>query len=138
MKNLSISLFVILAASFLFSSCAQTKVVVSKEQVQNKWMILTIAGVANEKISADAYIDLSNNAKSGAKAGCNQLFFSYELAAKNKIKFSDIGSTRMACPDMTTEDQLIKLFPFIDNVEIRNNMLVLKIGNRDAVTAKRA
>ena len=137
MKKYIFYLLMILGGSFLLSSCAQTKTVVSKEQVQNKWMILTIVGVPNEKISADAYIDLSDIAKSGAKAGCNQLFFSYQLLEKNKIKFSDVGSTRMACPDMVAEDQLVKLFPYIDNVEIRNNMLVLKVGNRDVVTAKK-
>ena len=138
MKKFTFYLLLLVGGSFLLSSCAQTKIIVSKEQVQNKWMILTIVGIPNEKVSADAYIDLSDNTKSGAKAGCNQLFFSYELLEKNKIKFSDVGSTRMACPDMVAEDQLLKLFPIIDNVEIRNGMLILKVGNRDAVTAKRS
>jgi heat shock protein HslJ len=111
---------------------------VSSEQLQNKWMLYTIIGVPNERISPEAYIDLSNTAKSGAKAGCNQMFFSYEMSEKNKIKFSGVGSTRMACPDMAAEEQLLKLFPLIDNVEIRNDMLVLKIGSRDVVTAKRS
>lgn len=128
----------LVGGSFLFSSCAQTKTIVSKEQVQGKWMIHTIVGVPNERISADAYIDLSDNLKSGAKAGCNQLFFSYELSDKNKIKFSDIGSTRMACPDMGAENQLLKLFPLITNIEVKDGMLYLKASNMVALTAKRS
>ena len=137
MKKFTFYFLMLLGASYLLSSCAQTKSVVTSDQVQNKWMILTVVGVPNEKISADAYIDLTDKSKSGAKAGCNQMFFSYQVMEKNKIKFSDVGSTRMACPDMVAEGQLIKLFPLIDNVEIRNDVLVLKVGNRDAVTAKR-
>ena len=138
MKKFTFYVLLVIGGAFLLSSCAQTKSVVTSDQLKGKWMIYTIIGVPNERVSSEAYIDLSDKAKSGAKAGCNQLFFSYQFLEKNKIKFSDVGSTRMACPDMEAENQLLKLFPLIDNVEIRNDLLILKVGNRDAVTAKRS
>ena len=44
-----------------------------------------------------------------AYAGCNSMFGSYAMPSSNTISFSSIGATRMACPNMTTETDFMRM-----------------------------
>ncbi len=50
----------------------------------------------------------SHNSMAHGNAGCNSFFGKYEL--KNRqIKFDGMGATMMACPDMTVENEVLKI-----------------------------
>lgn len=127
----------IFGAAFLISSCTATRNLPGEKQLQKKWMLTTIDNVSNEKVSAShAYIELSRGEKGGAKADCNLIFFSYKVLPDNKIKFSGVGSTMMACPDMEVESEMARLIPLINNYELRDGMLILKIDDREVMSGK--
>lgn len=58
-------------------------------------------------------------------AGCNSFFGTYELNQGNRIIFSKLGSTMMACPDMATETELMKVLETVNNYTISDNSLQL-------------
>lgn len=58
-------------------------------------------------------------------AGCNSLMGSYQLMDGNRIKFSGLASTKMACPDMAIENVLGKAIEMSDNYAINDKFLIL-------------
>lgn len=60
-------------------------------------------------------------------AGCNRLNGTFELSGVNKIKFSPLATTRMACPGQD-ESQLLTAISQVNNWSIINNQLLLNNG----------
>jgi heat shock protein HslJ len=58
-------------------------------------------------------------------SGCNSFFGGYSLQPGNRITFSQIGSTRIACPNMETESQLFQVLEAVDNYTINGDTLLL-------------
>lgn len=56
--------------------------------------------------------------KFSGHAGCNQIFGGIEVKV-NKIRFENLASTKMACPDMTVEQKVIQA--------LNNNMFTYRI-----------
>lgn len=57
--------------------------------------------------------------------GCNAFTGSYELSKGNRISFSKVVSTKMACVNMEIETQLFKVLEAVDNYVIDGDTLVL-------------
>ena len=57
--------------------------------------------------------------------GCNAFTGTYELKEGNRLLFSPLATTRMFCPDMDTEDQLLKVFEATDNYTLNGDTLSL-------------
>ncbi|MBD2756852.1 META domain-containing protein [Spirosoma sp. BT704] len=66
--------------------------------------------------------------------GCNRLFGTYTLSGDEKIKFNGIGSTKMACPDMSGENAFMKALAATNAYGISGKELLLK--NDEAVVAR--
>ena len=60
-----------------------------------------------------------------AFAGCNQIMGSYTLKEGNRIRFENVGSTLMACPDMKLENEFKKVLSTVDNYAIKGDTLSL-------------
>lgn len=58
-------------------------------------------------------------------AGCNRFFGHVELKPGNRITFSKIGSTLMACPQMEIESEFLKILRTTDSYSIRDGVLRL-------------
>ena len=58
-------------------------------------------------------------------AGCNSIMGSYELKDGNFIRFRDVASTKMACDDMTIENQFKEILERADNYSILGDNLSL-------------
>ncbi len=59
-------------------------------------------------------------------AGCNTFMGTYKLEEGNRISFSQMGSTRMACPEAKiNEAQILSVFETADNFTITNGKLAL-------------
>lgn len=93
-----------------------------------KWKLVEMNGrpVSTSSGEQDYFILLDNaeNRMNGF-AGCNNFFGNYELEEGLRIKFSKIGSTMMACPDMNTEKELFQILETVDNYAIYKNTLEL-------------
>jgi len=57
--------------------------------------------------------------------GCNSFRGKYEVKEGNRISFSGLASTMMACPDMQNETEFMKAVESSDNYVITGNSLVL-------------
>ncbi len=59
-------------------------------------------------------------------SGCNSFFGGFTLNPGNRITFSPIGSTQMACPNMETESQLFQVLGTVDNYTINGDTLLFQ------------
>jgi copper homeostasis protein (lipoprotein) len=58
-------------------------------------------------------------------SSCNSFGGTYELMNGNRIRFSKIAATKMACTDMTTESEFFKVFELADNYTLNGDTLFL-------------
>lgn len=83
--------------------------VVPLADIKGEWRIVNVFG---EKMPATEEVPTANfdidNSRISAYAGCNRLSATFKNGEKpNAITVSQVMSTRMACPDMTTEQHVI-------------------------------
>lgn len=72
-----------------------------------QWNLIEITGNTVSGYAAQnkqPYLKLSDGNRVEGTGGCNGMGGTYTLADGNKISFSDMVSTKMACPDMTLEN----------------------------------
>ncbi|MEO5788874.1 MAG: META domain-containing protein [Gelidibacter sp.] len=95
-----------------------------------KWVISTLEGqdIANpESNGRDIHFTLnSEDNRVNGYSGCNTFMGTYKIEEGNRISFSQLGMTRMACPDSDiNEAQILKVFETADNFTIVNGILSL-------------
>ncbi|HPN38617.1 MAG TPA: copper resistance protein NlpE N-terminal domain-containing protein [Melioribacteraceae bacterium] len=66
-----------------------------------------------------------------ANFGCNKITGKYLTFENETIKFSDVISTKMACPNMDLEKQLLNALQKVDNYTFNNNKLFLTTAKTD-------
>lgn len=101
---------------------------------QEKWTLVKLEG---QNINQDENIqpiyfnlDSAENRVNGF-AGCNTFMGEYKLEEGNRIKFSKMATTRMACPDLNlNEGGVLKVFELADNYTINGDTLMLNVGRR--------
>ena len=105
------------------------KVEMSTELLETYWKVVEINGqpVTNPPTNQkEAFIIFKKDGnRLQGSGGCNNLMGSYELMEGNRIKFSGVASTMMACPDMAIENQLGKAIEMADNYAINGKFLML-------------
>lgn len=112
------------------------KVVKNEEPITEKyWKLKTLEGkdiemVKNQEKEIYFMLKSDENRVTGF-AGCNQLLGSYTLEEGNRIRFSNMGSTMMACPDVDFDEaEFLKIFQIADNYTINGDELTLNVGRR--------
>jgi heat shock protein HslJ len=96
--------------------------------VGTKWRLVELRGQAVVSVKDGGeifYIQLTNEGKVNAFAGCNRMFGGYELKEGLQIRFTAMASTRMACPDMKTEQILGEVLDSVDNYSLNGAILTL-------------
>ncbi|HLS30093.1 MAG TPA: META domain-containing protein, partial [Flavobacteriaceae bacterium] len=69
--------------------------------------------------------------------GCNNFFGTYNLTQPDKISFSPIGATKMACLTTTfNENDFFNVFEKVNNYKIRDQILTLFQDNQAVATLK--
>lgn len=58
-------------------------------------------------------------------SGCNHFFGTYELLGENGIKISNIGATKMLCPDMEPENMFFRMMESVGSYSIEGETLIL-------------
>ncbi len=67
----------------------------------------------------------SSGSRVHGSGGCNRFFGSYELEPGNRIRFSKIGSTMMACPGIDKESAFFRVLETADGYAISGDTLQL-------------
>jgi heat shock protein HslJ len=98
------------------------------KKLLKKWQLVELNGQPISALGKPAktpYIQFDSTRRVAGNNGCNQFFGSYELEKKGRIKFSAMGSTRMACVDNNTiESDLMQVLSNTDSYVIVNDTLV--------------
>lgn len=137
---MKISFLTILIATVLVTSCKSTQksTVVQKqpeattqntEVEETYWKLTELMGkpiVKSEGMTKDIHIILKKDGnRVHGFSGCNTIMGQYELKEGNRIVFSGMASTMMACPDMSTEANFNKMLGAIDNYSINGKTMSL-------------
>ena len=126
----TISLF---CFSIILFSCNSTKKVKEDKTTgitEKYWKLIEIRG---QKVTAENFaskephlILKSTDNRVNGNGGCNSFFGTYELdSTTNRISFSKIGATRMACLKPTVEAEFFNVLETVDNYTVKNDTLQL-------------
>lgn len=97
-----------------------------------RWKLVELNGKEVKNNSGKDYI-LTLNSKTGkitAYAGCNNIMGSYLMKEDSSLTFLYVGATKMACPDMKTEEKFMAALTKTDRYMIEGNRLHLHKGEK--------
>lgn len=120
-----------LCVSFLLVCCclnAQNKKNMDLDEINGHWMLSVMNSDKVEKDQASLYVDIKEM-RIGGKAFCNSFFASIDSLTDKRIKFSNYGSTRMACPDLRLETQYMQSLLVARTYNLSDDVLYLKDMN---------
>lgn len=123
--------FCLLAVSIgLFAGCKSKKAAVaSYSDLDGEWEVIELNGTAQNPAETNQLLvfDIARNHLSG-NAGCNRIMgqIEYNDAYKNIIKFPQVASTRMMCPDMSGETALLQALKNVVRFESASNVKPVK------------
>lgn len=109
----------------LFSACSVLKKSDKPEKLENSnWVLVNIG---NEKPVSENPITLlfQTENKFSGKAACNRYFGEF-MQNQNSISFKNVGSTKMACPNLNTESKYFSILNSVESFEIKKSQLHLK------------
>jgi len=118
---------------FLFISCKSVQTTTNINQntsniVEKRWKLIELNGkeLKTEGQTPEIFFILNNkdNRVTG-NGGCNSFSGSYTLSEGNRISFSALVSTMMACMNMEIETQFYKVLEAVDNYTVKDNILSL-------------
>lgn len=100
------------------------------------WMLLSLEGESPQvpNNTRTAYLRLQESEKDvKGFSGCNNFFGKYELSG-NTLTFSNLGSTRMMCPDMEQETKFMQVLERVSSYSIADRILTLYDGTEAIAT----
>lgn len=121
---IKIGLILLCMAGFGLNACHSDRDKV--ELTGMKWVLQILDGkkvqLADEQ--RPVYIQFNGaDKRATGMAGCNRFFGGYELDG-TKLKFSQLGATRMACPDLETESAFFRMLENTEGCEIKDRQLM--------------
>ena len=133
--------FAAAALACALMSCGTGKNSVAVVDFTGEWNIVEVNG---EKVSAENAPFLGFD-KDGHRlygnAGCNRLMGSFELDTLNagKVKFGQVAATRMMCPDMTTERNVLGALAQVKGYKKagKDKMYLCNASNRPVVVLEK-
>lgn len=75
----------------------------------------------------------SENGLINGSGGCNRIFGGYTLGKKKSLRFSEIGSTRMACQNMNFETRFLDLLDQVRYYDVEEDTMLLKNGKKEVI-----
>lgn len=106
----------------------------------SKWRLQTLDGeeVKLTDSAGEIFIQFNEGEKRvSGRAACNRFFGNYE-AERGKLKFSQMGATRMACPDLPLENHFFRMLEEVNAYEMKDNGLTFFSGGRAVATFVKA
>lgn len=94
-----------------------------------RWLLIEVMGVAYAPSDdgPEAFLLLeSSQRRASGNSSCNNFFGGYVIHAGQRIHFAgNMGSTMMACPDMSTEESFLEALRKADNYSVAGDELSL-------------
>ncbi len=128
----SLKLRVGLLALILVSACQQRAVLSdakSSEPISlySKWQLIELNGRTLQVSDGlkTPVITVEKEGRISGNASCNNFFGSFETDNAFRLKFSKMGSTMMACNDMSLEREFLQKLEVVDNFTLSGDTLSL-------------
>lgn len=110
MKKICVYLSMVAVVAAM-SSCASTKNLAQVSDLGGEWNIIEINGTAVVPAPGQSFPYVAFETNTGrvyGNSGCNRLMGSFDTNAKpGELTLGQVGSTRMMCPDMTLEKNVL-------------------------------
>jgi len=107
--------------------------ILSKNQyalMEKNWRLIELNGkvvTKDSSVSKEPHVIFKNkDYRINGNGGCNNFFGSYKLEGSEKIVISKMGSTRMACANLKTEEEFLSALQSANTYEVSSSMLALK------------
>lgn len=101
----------------------------SDSDVREKyWKLIELRGKPislGEEQQREAHLILKFDGRIVGSTGCNRMMGSYTLENENRIRFSQIASTLMACYDVPYEQDFLRALEQVDNYTLQKDTLSL-------------
>jgi heat shock protein HslJ len=122
----------LLAILIVLSGCQQRKAMESAKNNQSsslysKWQLIELNGSliqVSEGLKTPS-ITVAKEGRISGNASCNNFFGSFETDDAFRLKFSKMGSTMMACTDMSLERDFLQNLERVDNFTLNGDTLSL-------------
>lgn len=125
------------------SSCGSTKNAATLSSISGEWNIIEVNGTAVVPAPGQEFPFIGFDTKTGkvyGNSGCNRLMGSFDVNAKpGTINLGALGSTRMACPDMTVEQNVLAALGQVEKYKKlgKENMALCGSSNRPLVVLQK-
>lgn len=127
------SLLLLFCLALFGVSCNSSKNMAKLDGVKWELKSLNDRDVKLTDNNSEVYLQFNEAEKKvNGRGGCNRFFGNYEMDG-DKLKFSPLGATRMACPDLQLETEFFKALETVDTYSIKDGLLSLK--SKDKVVA---
>ncbi|MBS1549531.1 MAG: META domain-containing protein [Bacteroidetes bacterium] len=132
MKKLAL----IFAILFVVVSCTTNNTIGSTKKSKAQPSLYSTQWTLAEVVKGKNPTMVLENGKISGNAGCNNYFGSFEMdTTQGSLKINNLGTTRMACPNMSAESNFLKILGetnrYIVNGEhlelYKDNLLLLKM-----------
>ena len=131
MKKIYVTFGMAIALAAL-SSCASTKNAASTSALNGEWDIIEINGATVVPAPGQAFPYVGFDATSGrvyGNSGCNRLMGTFNTAAKSgTLELGQMGSTRMMCPDMVNEKNVLAALAQVRKFKVLDDKQVALCG----------
>lgn len=113
----------------------QDNTITSEDITNSTWELTTLEGATMNQSASEGkkihFVLHSADSTVSGYSGCNLFNGTYSLEKGNRIKFSKMASTRMACPDASVnENDVLEVFNLADNYTVNGSALTLNVGKR--------
>lgn len=117
------------AVAFAAGSCATPKQAATSNEADlyRTWRLVEVEGqtVDTTKLQRPAEFTFSKlEQRVNGSAGCNNIFGKFTVSG-DKLTFSQLAATQMACADMSVEDKFRKMTDKVNNWKVTEGFLVL-------------
>jgi len=125
------SLFTLLGLTLLAAGCSP-KIAPDRYWSEKRWVLTEMKEVPVQLSGTrrDAYLDFNWAEKRfSGNGGCNSISGNYTLE-KRDLRFGEVASTKMSCPDLAFENTFLETLRDVDHYEMENDRLMLKDGRK--------
>ncbi|MDR0810224.1 MAG: META domain-containing protein [Gemmobacter sp.] len=110
------------AALALLAACTEGDPAgLTEAGIAHDWSLVTLNGQA---FAGRATLDLTEAGRAAGQAPCNR-YFGARAGALPEFRLTGIGATRMACADLSAEDDFLKALGAVQAAALEEGRLVL-------------